>query len=252
MKGKLLPLSVPRRFICDIMEAANSIPSVPIQREMNLATLCDARRVSGNPIGWTALFVRGFGLVARQMPELRRSYVKLPWPSLYQYPRSSAAVVVERDLDGDKVIFVGIVADPAQLDVQAIEEKIRGFKEQPLEQCKDFQRQMRLSSCPWALRKLVWYVGANYGRFRPNYMGTFCVTSCSNLGAETLHPIAPTTFTLSHGTVRASGQVAVRLTFDHRVIDGADIARALELLERVMNQHVLEELGPAARSQNAA
>ena len=57
----------------------------------------------------------------------------------------------------------------------------------------------------------------------------------SSLGAESLHPIAPCTTVLTYGVIDKNGQVPVRLIYDHRVMDGATVARVLNHLDAEMN-----------------
>ena len=52
---------------------------------------------------------------------------------------------------------------------------------------------------------------------------------------------------LSYGPADADGNVVVRLTFDHRVFDGALAGRALARLEEVLNSSILEELRDLAK-----
>ena len=82
-------------------------------------------------------------------------------------------------------------------------------------------------------------------------MGTFGVSVYSGLGAESLHPISPLTTTLNYGTVEKDGAVTVRVVYDHRVVDGATVARALACLEEVLNQEIVAELEQEAHERAA-
>src|SRR5262249_22443841 len=86
--GHSIPLSLPRRLICDMLHFASRVPTVPVQREMNLSPLCERRRCLADAPGWCALFAKAFGIVARRFPELRRAYLSFPYPRLYQHPIS--------------------------------------------------------------------------------------------------------------------------------------------------------------------
>ena len=64
-----------------------------------------------------------------------------------------------------------------------------------------------------------------------------------HLGAEQIHPISPLTTTLTYGPIDpATGQVVVKLIYDHRVLDGAYIARRLRDIEEALNGPILDEL----------
>jgi hypothetical protein len=93
------------------------------------------------------------------------------------------------------------------------------------------------------LRRFVWWFGLNvWGRKRAHYMGTFGVSVYASLGAASLHPLSPLTTVLNYGVIDPAGEVDVRLVYDHRVLDGATVARALEDMERVLNCEILAEL----------
>jgi hypothetical protein len=87
----------------------------------------------------------------------------------------------------------------------------------------------------------MWF-GLNLPRSRPAQFGTFGLTVYSGLGAESLHPLSPLTTTLTYGVIGADGTVDVRVVYDHRVLDGATVARALALLEAELTGAVCDEL----------
>ena len=60
--------------------------------------------------------------------------------------------------------------------------------------------------------------------------------------AASLHPLSPITTVLNYGVIADDGSVNVRIIYDHRVFDGATVARALAEMERVLNCEILAEL----------
>lgn len=246
MRGVVVPLSRPRRLICDLLHFASGVPTVPVQRRMRLAPVVAARRALAARPPWTAVFAKGLALVAAEFPELRRAYCKFPWPHLYEYPVSVAAVTVERDYRGERAVFTVRVKDPARRSVAEIASAIRTGTTTPVEEVKDFRRSLFVSGLPRPVRRLVWWVGLNVGRQRANYFGTFGISVYSALGAESLHPLTPLTTTLNYGVFAPDGTLDVRLVYDHRVTDGATIARALARLEEVLNTTVRDELSAAS------
>jgi hypothetical protein len=155
-----------------------------------------------------------------------------------------ATVAVERDYRDEKGVFFCHVPWPQRRGLAELDAELRRAQEAPLESVGSFRRALLLSSLPGPLRRLVWWYGLNVsGRQRARVMGTFAVSVFSSLGVATLHPLSPLTTTLHYGVVAADGTVDVRLTFDHRVLDGAMVARVLEDLERVLKGTILNELG---------
>jgi hypothetical protein len=241
--GRNLALSLPRRFICDLVHFAHRVPTVPVERRMDLAALVAARQVAQPRLSWCALFTKAFAFVAANWPELRRAYLSFPRPHLYEHPINVASIAVERRFGDEDAVFFVPMRKPEQQSLAELDAQIRQFKEQPLEKVAAFRRALQISRLPWPLRRLVWWVGLNvWGRKRAHYMGTFGVSVYASLGASSLHPLSPLTTALNYGVIDPSGLVDVRLIYDHRVLDGGTVARVLVELERVLKCEILSEL----------
>ena len=68
------------------------------------------------------------------------------------------------------------------------------------------------------------------------------------LNAESLHPLSTYTALLNYGVIDGNGHVTARIIYDHRVMDGATIARALQRMEEILNSVVLEEVQSLPRA----
>lgn len=249
MRGRTIRLSPARRLVGDLMRFSTGIPRITVQRRMNLDTVVQARRELDPRPSWTAIFLKGYALLAQETPELRRAYVKLPWPHLYEYPSSIASLACERELDGERVVLLHRINRPESESIAQLVEKIRAAHSRPVMEIKDFRRALRLARAPAPLRRLLMWLGLNIGRQRPNHFGTFQLSVYSGLGAESLNPLTPLTTLLNYGGIDEDGSVDVRVHYDHRVMDGANIARALERLESILNTVVADELRTQLRDE---
>jgi hypothetical protein len=237
--GRRLPLSRARRLIGDLLYFAQKVPSVPVQRRMNLSALLATRERATPRPSWCTLFTRAYATVAAGRPELRRAYIAFPWPHLYEHPVSVASIAIERQLGDEDAVFFIQVRGPEHHSCEQLDRFVKVCKELPIEQVGTIRRALRVSRLPRPLRRLVWWVGLNYSGYkRARNMGTFGVTVYSGLGAEALHPLSPLTTTLNYGVIADDGTVDVRLIYDHRVLDGATVARALADLEVVLTQQM--------------
>jgi hypothetical protein len=89
------------------------------------------------------------------------------------------------------------------------------------------------------MRRLLWWYALNWSGYnRARTLGTFGISVYSGLGAEGLHPLSPLTTTLNYGVISADGNVEVRIVYDHRVLDGSTVARALGDLEKVLTEDI--------------
>jgi hypothetical protein len=232
-----------RRFVGDLMHYAARVPTVSIQRRMQLAPVLAARQAAVPRPSWCAIFTKAYSFVAAARPELRRVYMPFPWPHLYEHPVNIATIAVERHLEEEDALFFAHLRAPEGQGLLELDSALRRLKEEPIDSIPFYRRMRRLSGLPWPLRRLAWWLALNLsGHRRARLLGTFGVSVVAGLGASTLYLLSPLTTTLNYGAVLEDGSVDVRLLFDHRVVDGATIARALDHLERILKCEILAEL----------
>lgn len=242
MRGRSLKLSAARRLVGDLMRFSIAIPRVTVQRQMNLGPLLEARRAQDKSSPWTVLFLKGYALLSRECPELRRSYVKLPRPHLYEYPVSVASIAHERDHMGEKIVLLTAIKEPEARSLRQLETSIRSARSLPVLDVKEFRRALKFARLPGPVRWLVMWLGLNLARQRAKRFGTFQLSVYSGLGAESLNPLTPLTTIFNYGQISADGTVTVRIHYDHRVMDGANVARALERFEAILNHEIAAEV----------
>jgi hypothetical protein len=241
-KGRAVPLSLPRRWICDLLHASRQVPTVPVERRIDIRGVVAARAALAQRPSWAAIFIRAYALVAREIPELRRAYLSFPWPHLYEFPYSIASVAIERDYCGEKAVFFGHLRSPETQTIASLDKNLKEYKEKPIGKFGLFRRALQIAKYPRFLRRFVWWFGLNVnGAKRAKRLGTFGLSVYSGLGSESLHPLSPLTTTLNYGVIE-EGRVTVRVVYDHRVMDGGTVARAQARLEEVMNRDIVDEL----------
>jgi hypothetical protein len=242
MRGTVRKISIPRRLVADLMHASIHVPFVSLARPLNVRQLLEARALAVQPPGWAAIFTKAFALVAKDEPVLRTLYVKWPWPSFYELPRSVAMVAIARVEDGEDCVLPQKVPTADQLPLAEIDAMIRHAKDAPIADVPAFRKILLATRLPLPLRRLIWLIGLNIGRQRANYFGSFGVTSVAAYGAGELHAISPGPFILSYGAVAADQTIDVVIRWDHRITDAALIAKALTRLEQVLNTEIAAEL----------
>ncbi len=242
MRGRALKLSAPRRLVGDLMRFSIGVPRVTVQRQMNLGPLRRARSALQTKPSWSGIFLKGYALLAREVPELRRAYVKFPWPQLYEYPVSVASVAHEREYEGERAVLLTCIKAPERYSIADLDAVIQAARTRPVLEVREFRRALTLARAPAPVRWLLMWLGLNIARQRANYFGTFQLSVYSGLGAESLNPLTPLTTLLNYGPIDEDGSVIVRIHYDHRVMDGANVARALERFEKILNGEVAGEV----------
>jgi len=247
MSGRI-KLSSGRRALAAILNYAHRIPTIPVMRQMNLAPLLEARaRVASRP-SWSAVFIRAYAQVCTEFPPLRRVWVNWPRPYLYEHPHTVCAVAVEREWQGERIVLATPIFQPEAATLDEVEMQLRHFQQADVWSNSRFRLMLRFGRLPRMLQRLfLWHRLDLSGPRRVKYLGTFGLTNYGNLGAESLPPKGPQTTLLTLGPISRDGEVTVKLVYDHRVLDGADVARALVRLDEVLHTTTLAELELAAR-----
>lgn len=244
MKGRRVALSRPRRILTDLSHASLGFPRATLLARIDVGALVAPRDAARIP--WPVVFAKGFALVARERAELRRVYVKLPWPHLYELPASVASIIIERDwpeaAPEEKALFLGRLKDPAAAGLAELAAAMRHHKTAPIDRIADFRRILMLAGLPLPLRRAALFLALNLGRQVPNYFGTFAISPLGSHGAAIVNTIPVWTSFLNYGPIGGDGGVDIYLSVDHRVMDGGHAARAVTALEAVLNGAVLEEL----------
>jgi len=250
--GRRVPITAPRRFIIDLVHFAQQIPTVPVSRMMDVSALRGPRDEHERRPSWAVVFMKAYALVAASHAPLRRAMLNFPWPRIYEHPASNCALAVERDYQGEPGIFVGLFRAPESQSLAQLQDGLAWYKGQALEDVGAFRQVLRVGRAPGPVRRLLWWSTLNLsGMKRAKRFGTFGLTSYGAMGAESLHPISPLTTTLTFGPIDPTGRVCVKLIYDHRVLDGAYIARRLGDIEAALTGAILDELrrgGPAVRA----
>ena len=236
-----------RGRVGDIALVAREIPLFPVERTMRLAAVAEARAKAGVRIGWAAAFLKAYGIVAREMPILRTWFVRGLRPRLATSSESVATLAVNRSDVGDPRfgpedrLWFARLRRPEDATLGAIQRFVAACTTQPIEEF--FKRQLELEMMPGIIRRTIlrWNMNST-SRKRPSRIGTFSLSTLAGFHAvNRFHPTLCTT-SLSYGPLESDGRCLVTLIADHRVLDGAAVARALSRLEQVLATEIATEL----------
>ena len=241
------PLMTTSRFtgargcVSDIATLALRVPLFPVDRVIPLASLAEARAACPVRIGWAAIFLKAYALVAREMPVLRTWFSGGLFPKLVTVPHSVATLAVNRtDATGDRLLFARLRKPEAE-SLPTIQRFIHDCTAEPLERM--FKRQLQLEMVPGPLRRTIlrWNMHSRSAK-RASRIGTFSMSTLAGLGATNrFHPTLCTT-SLSYAPLESDGKCMVTIIADHRVLDGAAVARALQWLEQALQTDLVAEL----------
>ena len=231
-----------RRLAIDISLVARRVPSFPVLRRMDLQPIELWRqelKASGKRIGWTAILAYAYGSVCRELPELRDVYIARPFPYMYRHPEPVASITIHRTTSPEtpylgRLVWGRFVCSETA-NLQTYQDQLDAWNSMPVEQI--YPDALRLERWPTPIRRLQWYLLMRWtGRKRAKHLGTFSISSLAHLGAlNGYHPLVTTT-SLAMGPVSPNDLTEIVLLCDHRVVDGVLAAKALEMLEKRLEE----------------
>lgn len=241
--GHSLAMPLAQRAVSDFLHASKKLPTVPFQKDMCVADLAAARQRAQPRPSWCSIFTKAYAKVVASRPDLRRAYLSFPWERLFEYSTTTADIVIEASLGAEPVLVGLLLKRPEACSLLEIDRLVTACKQQPLERSLRLKRSFLLARFPRVVRRLAWWYMLNVSaRCRARNLGTFGVSSVSNWGVDSVRPISPWTTLLHYGAIDAQGKVTVRLTFDHRVMNGSGPSKALVEMEQFLQTDILAEV----------
>lgn len=238
LTGRTIPLSVPRRVVCDSLYASSQLSQVMGEYRINIGPLLADRKLASPRPSLIALFIKAFASVAVRRPDLRRVFVSRPWHRLYEYDRNVISVVIARDYQGESALFIARLEQPEEMSLAEIDEQLRQRSTKPIEKISGFRNAIRFAKLPLFLRRLFWSTVMNWmPRTRGNILGTLGFSVTAATGGAALSLITPWTTTVCYDAPDDHGTLPLRIAIDHRVYDG-------KLLGSVVADVKRELLGP--------
>ena len=216
-----------------------------------------ADKAAGRDVGMAAFMVKAMSLAIAEHPVLNRRLFK-GWfgHKLVEWDEISCNLIVERDGGpGEPVVFPAVLRHTDQLTVDAIHQRIRTLKQQPLEELDAVKGHKRLARMPRLGLWLLNWLATHRPGFFIKHFGTFNMSGMIHEGSGGLGASVLTTSTTVYPTdirdkpLVVDGEIVVRTTmlvmfaFDHFTVDGMQAYRASRALQRFVEDptHVLGE-----------
>jgi len=248
MDRSWVPLSPGRRMVADLSWASLRVPRCIMTARLHLPRALAARGALAAPRPpWTAIFAKGFALLAEENPVLRQFHATLPRPRLLRLDHAIGCVMVERQHRNEPSLTLARFVQPHAMTLTELAAILHQAKTAPPESSKSFHRMLRFSRLPWPLRRLMLRVGLTFAAPLARYAGSFAISSVGAQGAQILDSVSILPVLITYGPMDAEGGVDVCFIFDHRVMDGADGAMALHGIQEMIEGPVTDELNALAR-----
>nr|MCU0721510.1 hypothetical protein [Pirellula sp.] len=165
------------------------------------------------------------------------------------HPFNVASFSVERIIGNEACVVFGKISSPERVSVKGIDRAVRSLKTCPIDDIPELKSAQRLSRIPNPLRNILWWFALNDGVAKARFFGTFGISVVASCGGASLTLLSPLTTTINYGVFQSDGSLDVRIVYDHRVMDGAFIARRIVELEDILVHEVAQEIEQLAQEQ---
>ncbi|MEU3555190.1 2-oxo acid dehydrogenase subunit E2 [Streptomyces fragilis] len=159
-------------------------------------------------------------------------------PRVARYPFVNGKVALDSTLEGRRVVLGAVVPDVHEAGLDEIQSHLDRVRQGDPERLPEFEGIRRLHRLPWAEARKQFRHAADSLALRPHVTGTFAVTSLGHRAVDAFHSVGGTTTTFGvgrildrpvvhEGRITVAPVMRLSLSFDHRVIDGAEAADVL-------------------------
>ncbi|TMR41767.1 2-oxo acid dehydrogenase subunit E2 [Actinomadura geliboluensis] len=231
------PVARERRHTLHFLRAVRPAAPVYLDIEVDMGGVL-RHRETARKYSLVAYVLRTAGRVLANHPEANAAISGGPWPRVARYPSVTGKLTLDRTLNGHRVVLAALLPDLDTAGLDRIQDEIDRIRDADPRTAPEFAGARLLHRLPWPAGSLLYRaVTGPLGR-RPAVFGTVAVTSLGHRPVDAFHSYGGTAVTLGVGRVAdrpvvRDGAVAVApvmrlsLTFDHRVIDGAEAADVL-------------------------
>lgn len=235
-----------RRHTLFFLDAIRSFAPVHLDTEVDMSRVVADRgqaTAQGRRRSIVGYVVVAAGQVLAKHPEANAAIQGRLRPRVARYPFVHAKVALDRTLNGSRVVLATVVPNAHEATVADVQAHLDRTRDADAERGPEFAGIRRVHR---TLMPLAWVRFRRAVRdltIRPLLTGTVAVTSLGHRDVDGFHSVGGTTVTLGVGRiverpVVRDGHVVVApvmrlsLTFDHRVIDGAEAADVLTDLKQ--------------------
>lgn len=254
------PIDARRRHTLHFLEEIRPFAPVFLDTEVDMSAV-SAHRAAAKATGRRYSFVSYLLLVAAGVlarhPEANAAIRGRVRPRVSRYDTVSGKLTLDKTLGGRRVVLSAVLPDLHRSDLDEVQRQVDHYRDGDPATMPEFAGVRALHRLPWPLRPFAFRRRVRPLSRRPVTFGTFALTSLGHAAVDGFHSVGGTTVTLGAGrivdrpVVRDSGLaiapvMRLSLTFDHRVIDGAEAADVLTEIRDGLEAYVPGRVAAAA------
>jgi hypothetical protein len=246
-----------RRHTLYFLRELKSFSPVFLDTEIDTSALGAHRaasRARGHRFSLVAYVLYVTGRVLARHPDANAALRGQRRLRMARYPSVDGKLTMDKVMDGQRVVLSAVLAGVDTLSLEDIQRWIDRYRDGDPATMPEFAAVRMLHRLPAPLSSVIYRLGVRPLSRRTAAFGTFAVTSLGHRPVDAFHSVGGTTITLgvgrvmdrpvvSRGLVTIAPVMRLSLTFDHRVIDGAEAADILSEVKRGLEDLTLDDDG---------
>ncbi|RZD54875.1 acyltransferase [Streptomyces albidoflavus] len=173
-------------------------------------------------------------------------------PKVARFGEVSGKIALDKRVGGRRVVVSAVLPDLAKADLKHIQHELERYRDGDPETMPEFASMRLLHRLPTALARAAYRRAVRPLVAHPRFFGTFAVSSLGHRAVDGFHSVGGTTLTFGvgriverpvvrDGAVTRAPVMRLNLTFDHRVVDGAEAADVLTEVKEALEGYSAEE-----------
>ncbi|MET7711443.1 2-oxo acid dehydrogenase subunit E2 [Streptomyces sp. NPDC005407] len=173
-------------------------------------------------------------------------------PKVARFGEVSGKIALDKQIGGRRVVVSAVLPDLDRADLKGIQHEVERYRDGDPETMPQFASMLMLHRLPAPVARVLYRRAVRPLLQHPRFFGTFSVTSLGHRAVDGFHSVGGTTVTLGVGRitdrpvvrdseVTSAPVMRLNLTFDHRVIDGAEAADILTEVKELLEGYSGEE-----------
>jgi pyruvate/2-oxoglutarate dehydrogenase complex dihydrolipoamide acyltransferase (E2) component len=241
VSARTAPIARQRRHTLAFLEEIRSVSPVFLSADVDMTQVTGHRAAmlaQGRRYSLVTYVLHAAARVIHEHPEANSALVGRLRPRLVRSPSAHGKLTLDKTLDGQRIVLTAVLPDLQRASLDGIQQLVDRYRTLDPAAAAQFAPVRALHKLPRALGRLAFHAAARSASRRTSTFGTFAVTSLGHGVVDDFYSVGGTTVTLGVGRcadrpVVRGGQIQVApvlrlsLTFDHRVIDGAEAADVL-------------------------
>jgi pyruvate/2-oxoglutarate dehydrogenase complex dihydrolipoamide acyltransferase (E2) component len=237
----MTPIARERRHTLYFLREIRAFSPVFLGTDVDMTTVLQ-HRDTGRKHSIVTYVLHAAARVLAAHPEANAAVRGRRRPRVARYTSVNGKFTLDRTLNGQRIVLSTVLPDLHRTSLDDIQQQIDHFRDGDPAVLPEFAGPRLLHRLPWPVGGLLFRLAVRPLSRRSTTFGTFAVTSLGHRPVDGFYSVGGTTITLGVGRIAdrpavRDGSVVVAplmrlsLTFDHRVIDGAEAADVLAELE---------------------